>query len=51
MPHFRYARATVANGMRSSAARNRADQWVIPSRSGGRPSLASVAATMWRGIR
>ena len=36
---------TDANEMPSSAARNRADQCVIPSRSGVRPSLASVATT------
>jgi hypothetical protein len=31
--------------MPSSASRNRADQRVIPSRCGGRPSSASVAIT------
>jgi hypothetical protein len=45
MPHLRQIRATDANEMPSSAPRNRADQCVIPSRSGGRPSLASVATT------
>ena len=45
MPHLRQIRATLANEMPSSAARNRADQCVIPSRSGGLPSSASVATT------
>ena len=40
MCHLRQIRATDAKEMPSSAARNRADQWVIPSRAGGRPSLS-----------
>ena len=45
MCHLRQIRATDANEIPSSAARNRADQWVIPSRLGGRASLTSVATT------
>jgi hypothetical protein len=45
MSHLRQIRATLANDIPSSAARNRADQCVIPSLSGGLPSPASVAAT------
>jgi hypothetical protein len=46
MPHFRQARATVAKETPISAARNRDDQCVIPSRCGGRPLFTSVAATI-----
>jgi hypothetical protein len=43
--HLRQIRATDANEISSSAARNRADQCEMPSRSGGRPSFTSVATT------
>jgi hypothetical protein len=45
MFHLRQILATEANEMPSSAASTHADQCVIPSRCGGRPSLASVATT------
>ena len=45
MCHLRQIRATLANEIPSSVAMKRADQWVIPSRGGGRPSLTSVATT------
>ena len=45
MFHLRQIRATDANEIPSSPARNRADQCVIPSRSGGRPLFARVAIT------
>ena len=43
--HLRQIRATLAKEIPSSAARNRADQCVSPSRDGGLPSLAGVATT------
>jgi hypothetical protein len=43
--HLRQIRATDANEIPAPWPLSGADQWVIPSRLGGRPSLTSVATT------